>query len=138
MLQAMNTGHDGSLTTAHSNSPRDSLRRIETMVLMSGADLPLRAVREQIASAFDLVVHLERLGDGSRKIVAITEVQGLEGDVVVMQDVFRYHQTGMADGHVEGYFSAAGIRPQCMERIEETGIQLPPDTFAVAAPRGRR
>lgn len=137
MLQAMNTGHDGSLTTAHSNSPRDSLRRIETMVLMSGADLPLRAVREQIASAFDLVVHLERLVDGSRKIVAITEVQGMESDVVVMQDVFLYQQTGMADGHVQGRFAATGIRPRCVERIEAAGITLPADLFAPPSHRER-
>ena len=95
MLQAMNTGHDGSLTTAHSNSPRDTLRRLETMVLMAGMDLPLRAVREQIASAFDLIVHLERLADGTRKVMQITEVQGMEGDVIVMQDIFHYVQTGI-------------------------------------------
>ena len=95
MLQAMNTGHDGSLTTAHSNAPRDTLHRVETMVLMAGMDLPLRAIREQIASAFDLIVHLERLPDGTRRVTQITEVQGMEGDVIVMQDIFRYVQTGL-------------------------------------------
>ncbi len=104
MLQAMNTGHDGSLTTTHSNSPRDTLHRVETMVLMAGMDLPLRAIREQVASAFDLIIHLERLSDGTRKLVQMSEVQGMEGDVIVMQDIFRYYQTGIRDGKVQGYF----------------------------------
>jgi pilus assembly protein CpaF len=130
MLQAMNTGHDGSLTTAHSNSPRDTLHRVETMVLMAGMDLPLKAVREQIASAFDLIVHLDRLVDGGRKVVQITEIQGMEGDVVVMQDIFRYVQTGVKNGQVEGYFTATGVRPKFMEKIEAAGLAIPPSSFA--------
>jgi pilus assembly protein CpaF len=130
MLQAMNTGHDGSLTTAHSNSPRDTLHRVETMVLMAGVDLPLRAVREQIASAFDLIVHLDRLSDGARRVTAISEVQGMEGDVIVMLDLFRYVQTGIRDGHVQGYFTGAGIRPKFMDKIESRGLYLPPSVFA--------
>ncbi|MEA3407623.1 MAG: CpaF family protein [Chloroflexota bacterium] len=130
MLQAMNTGHDGSLTTAHSNSPRDTLSRVETMTLMAGADLPLRAIREQIASAFDLIVHLDRLSDGSRKVTYISEVQGMEGDVIVMQDIFKYVQTGLRNGKVEGYFTATGVRPKFFsERIKSMGIELPSDIF---------
>ena len=129
MLQAMNTGHDGSLTTAHSNSPRDTLHRVETMVLMAGVDLPLRAVREQIASAFDLVVHLDRLMDGSRRVTQITEVQGMEGDVIVMQDIFRYVQTGVRDGRVQGHYTATGVRPKFMEKIEASGIDISPSVF---------
>jgi len=129
MLQAMNTGHDGSITTAHSNTPRDTLSRIATMSLMAGMDLPLRAIREQIASAFDLVVHLNRLADGSRKIVKITEVQGMEGDVIVMQDIFSFIQTGFRKGRVEGYFTAHGIRPKFMAKVEASGIKLPPTMF---------
>ena len=129
MLQAMNTGHDGSLTTAHSNGPRDTLRRVETMVLMAGMDLPLRAIREQIASAFDLIGHLERLSDGTRKVTHISEVQGMEGDVIVMQDIFRFMQTGMRDGKVEGYFTGTGIRPKFMDKIESHGLFLPPSVF---------
>jgi pilus assembly protein CpaF len=135
MLQAMNTGHDGSLTTAHSNSPRDTLARIETMVLMAGMDLPLKAVREQIASAFDLIAHLERMPDGTRKITQITEVQGMEGDVIVMQDVFRFVHTGIRDGRVQGYFTGTGIRPKFMDRVEAYGHYLPPAMFAPKAKR---
>ena len=129
MLQAMNTGHDGSLTTAHSNTPRDTLARIETMTLMAGMDLPLRAIREQIASAIHVIVHLDRLADGKRKITQVSEVQGMEGDVIVMQDIFRYVQTGFQNGRVEGYFTAMGIRPTFMEKIETAGINLPPNLF---------
>jgi pilus assembly protein CpaF len=129
MLQAMNTGHDGSLTTAHSNTPRDTLHRVETMVLMAGMDLPLRAIREQIASAFDLIVHLDRLPDGTRKVTQITEVQGMEGDVIVMQDIFRFTQTGIRDGRVEGYFTGMGIRPKFMDKMEQQGINLSPMLF---------
>jgi pilus assembly protein CpaF len=138
MLQAMNTGHDGSLTTAHSNTPRDTLHRVETMVLMAGMDLPLRAVREQIASAFDLIVHLDRLADGGRKVVQISEVQGMEGDVIVMQDIFRYIQTGIQNGRVEGYFTATGVRPKFMDKIEAQGIQVPATMFVPSQRRGRR
>ena len=136
MLQAMNTGHEGSLTTAHSNSPRDTLHRVETMVLMAGMELPLRAIREQVSSAFDLVVHLERLADGKRRTVAVSEVQGMEGDVIVMQDIFRYVQTGLKDGQVQGYFTGTGIRPKFMEKIESRGIYLPPGIFN--STKGRR
>ena len=137
MLQAMNTGHDGSLTTAHSNSPRDTLHRVETMVLMAGMDLPLRAVREQIAAAFDLIVHLERLPDGTRRVTAITEVQGMEGDVIVMQDIFHFVQTGLRDGRVQGYYTGAGIRPKFMDKIEAWGLYLPPTIFAPAKDKGK-
>ena len=132
MLQAMNTGHDGSLTTAHSNSPRDTLHRVETMVLMAGAEMPLRAIREQISAAFDVILHVERLSDGSRKVVKISEVQGMEGDIVVMQDVFQFVQTGLQDGAVQGYFTAMGVRPRFVDRFEALGINLPPDLFAPA------
>jgi pilus assembly protein CpaF len=137
MLQAMNTGHDGSLTTAHSNTPRDTLHRIETMVLMAGMDLPLKAVREQIASAFDIIVHLDRLIDGNRKVVQVTEVQGMEGDVIVMQDIFRYVQTGVKNGVVEGYFTATGVRPKFMDQIEAAGLVVPPSAFAPAQQKRR-
>jgi len=109
MLQAMNTGHDGSMTTVHSNSPRDTLHRLETMVLMAGMDLPVRAIREQIASALDLIIHMARLKDGSRKIVAITEVQGMEGDVIVLQDIFVFEQTGFENGKVLGRIRPTGV-----------------------------
>jgi pilus assembly protein CpaF len=132
MLQAMNTGHDGSMSTGHSNSPRDMLSRLETMVLMAGVELPLRAVREQIASAVDLIVHQERLRDGSRKITAITEVQGMEGDVIVMQDVFVFEQTAVVDGKVQGHLKPTGVRPRFTEKFEVMGIHLPPGIFGRA------
>jgi pilus assembly protein CpaF len=135
MLQAMNTGHDGSLSTGHANSPRDMLSRLETMVLMAGMDLPLRAVREQIAAAVDLVVHTERLRDGSRKIVNMTEIQGMEGDVVVMQDVFVWEQTGVTDGVVQGRLRPTGVRPRFAERFAAMGIQMPTSLFANAVLR---
>ncbi len=131
MLQAMNTGHDGSLTTGHANSPRDMLARLETMVLMSGMDLPVRAIREQIASAVDLFVQQSRLKDGSRKITHITEVQGMEGEVVVLQDIFVYEQAGIDDrGKIVGRFRPTGIRPKFMHKLEASGIKLPDDLFA--------
>jgi pilus assembly protein CpaF len=129
MLQAMNTGHDGSMSTGHSNSPRDMLSRLETMVLMGGVELPLRAIREQIASAVDLVVHQERLRDGSRKITAITEVQGMEGDVIVLQDVFIFEQTGVSEGHINGRLRATGVRPRFTEKFDVMGIHLPSGIF---------
>jgi pilus assembly protein CpaF len=129
MLQAMNTGHDGSMSTGHANSPRDMLSRLETMVLMAGMDLPLRAIREQIASAVDLIVHQNRLKDGSRKIVNITEVQGMEGDVIVMQDIFVFEQTGVVEGKIQGKLRPTGIRPKFVEKFETTGIHLPPNVF---------
>jgi pilus assembly protein CpaF len=131
MLQAMNTGHDGSLTTAHSNSPRDTLARLETMCLMSGMDLPVRAIREQVASAVDMIVHIERMRDGSRKIVNVTEVQGMEGDVIVMQDIFTFEQTGFEGGKVIGRLKPTGIRPKFMEKLEAANIHLPPSIFGI-------
>jgi len=129
MLQAMNTGHDGSLTTAHSNSPRDTLHRVETMVLMAGTELPLRAIREQIASAFDLVIHLSRLSDGTRRVMHVTEVMGMEEDTIVMQEIFQFKRTGLVNGRVEGYFTATGVRPRLMDKIETAGIRLPQNLF---------
>jgi pilus assembly protein CpaF len=129
MLQAMNTGHDGSMSTGHANSPRDMLARLETMVLMAGVDLPLRAIREQIASAVDLIVQQSRLKDGTRKIVNITEVQGMEGDVIVMQDVFVFEQTGVVEGRIQGRLKPTGIRPRFVEKFEVMGIRLPPGLF---------
>jgi pilus assembly protein CpaF len=132
MLQAMNTGHDGSLTTVHANSPRDAIARLETMVLMAGIDLPVRAIREQIASAVDLIVHQARLRDGSRKITHITEVQGLEGDVVVLQDLYGFYPEGVGPGGVvRGSFRPSGIRPRFIERLQAAGIDLPPRIFGV-------
>jgi pilus assembly protein CpaF len=129
MLQAMNTGHDGSMSTGHANNPRDMLHRLETMVLMAGVDLPLRAIREQIAAAVDLIVHTARLKDGSRKVTAITEVQGMEGDVIVMQDVFTWEQTGIRDGKIEGQLKPTGIRPKFVEKFEAKGVRLPAGIF---------
>jgi pilus assembly protein CpaF len=129
MLQAMNTGHDGSLSTGHANTPRDMLSRLETMVLMAGIDLPVRAIREQIASAVDLIVHQSRLKDGTRKIVNITEVQGMEGDTIVMQDVFVFEQTGVIDGKIQGRLKPTGIRPKFVELFESQGIHLPNGIF---------
>jgi pilus assembly protein CpaF len=132
MLQAMNTGHDGSMSTGHANSPRDMLSRLETMVLMAGVDLPVRAIREQIASAVDLIVHQARLKDGTRKITHITEVQGMEGDVIVMQDVFVFEQTGVVDGKIQGRLKPTGIRPKFVEKFEVMGIHLAPNIFGFA------
>src|SRR5438270_1997836 len=129
MLQAMNTGHDGSLSTGHANSPRDILARLETMCLMAGVDLPARAIREQIASALDLIIQISRLKDGSRKIVNITEVQGMEGETIVLQDVFIFEQTGYVDGKVQGRLRPTGIRPKFTEKFEAAGIKLPQNTF---------
>jgi pilus assembly protein CpaF len=132
MLQAMNTGHDGSLTTLHSNSPRDTLARLETMVLMAGMDLPVRAIREQIASAVHLIVHQDRMRDGSRKVVNITEVQGMEGDVIVMSDIFGFEQQGMEGGRVIGRLKPTGLRPKFVERIESANIHLPAGIFGAS------
>jgi pilus assembly protein CpaF len=132
MLQAMNTGHDGSITTIHSNSPRDTLARIETMTLMSGFDLPIRAIREQMASALDLVVHLTRLRDGTRRITHITEVQKMEGDVITLQDIFLF-DFGMGvdeNGRFNGYLKSTGIRPKFAEKLADLGIRLGPEVFA--------
>jgi len=129
MLQAMNTGHDGSLTTAHANSPRDMLSRLETMCLMAGMDLPARAIREQIASAVDMIVQQTRLRDGSRRVTYCTEVQGMEGDVVVLADIFTFEQQGIENGKIIGRLKATGVRPKFYERIENAGIVLPPNIF---------
>jgi len=136
MLQAMNTGHDGSMTTAHSNGPRDTLSRIETMALMGGMDLPIRAIREQIASAIDVVCHQERMRDGTRKVVNITEVSGMEGDVITMTDVFAFEQSGIEDGKVIGRLRPTGLRPKSINQIEAAGIHLPPSIFGIGARRG--
>lgn len=131
MLQAMNTGHDGSMTTAHANSARDLLSRLETMVLMSGMELPLRAIRSQIASAVDIVVQIARMRDGSRKIINISEVTGMEGDIITMQDLFRFEQQGIdSDGRLRGEFVSEGLRPMCSEKLELNGIHLPIELFS--------
>jgi pilus assembly protein CpaF len=131
MLQAMNTGHDGSLTTLHANSPRDALSRLETMVAMAELNLPEQAVRAQIASAIDVVVQVTRLSDGSRRVRQIAEIVGMEGDVITMQDIFRFEQTGVdQDGRVRGRIHPTGIRPRCMERLETHGFTMAADAFA--------
>ncbi len=131
MLQAMNTGHDGSLTTLHANSPRDALSRLETLVLMAGVELPLKVVRQQVSSAIDLIVQQSRLKDGSRKITAITEVAGMEGDTIVMTDIFKFEQTGVADGgKVVGELKATGIRPLFSPRLEAAGLKLSANLFS--------
>lgn len=131
MLQAMNTGHDGSLTTGHANTPRDMLARLETMVLMAGMDLPVRAIREQISSAIDLIIQQSRLRDGSRRITHVTEVQGMEGEVIILQDLFNFRQSGVSeDGKIKGSFQSTGIRPKFIERLESSGITLPPNIFS--------
>lgn len=130
MLQAMNTGHDGSLTTGHANSPRDIISRLETMVLMAGMEIPIKAIREQIASAVDLIVHQSRLQDGSRKITHITEVVGMEGDIITLQDIFLFNKIGVDErGRVIGRHKATGVRPKFMERLQSMGIHLPADIF---------
>jgi pilus assembly protein CpaF len=132
MLQAMNTGHDGSLATGHANSPRDMISRLETMVLMAGMELPLKAIRQQISGALDIIVQQARLKDGSRKITNITEVQGLEGDVVVLQDIFVYEQQGLdKNGKIIGKMVSTGIRPKFYERLESSGIHIPASIFNV-------
>jgi pilus assembly protein CpaF len=135
MLQAMNTGHDGSMTTAHANSPRDTLARLETMCLMAGMDLPVRAIREQVSSAIDVICHQERMRDGTRKVVTICEVSGMEGDVITMTDIFSFEQTGVEAGKVVGRLRPTGLRPKFMDKIEATGINLPPSIFGVGERR---
>ncbi len=135
MLQAMNTGHDGSMTTLHSNSPRDTLSRLETMCLMAGMDLPVRAIREQVSAAIDLVIHQERMRDGTRKIVYVTEVTGMEGDVITMTDLFVFEQTGLESGKVVGRLRPTGLRPKFMDKIEASGIHLPPSIFGLGERR---
>ena len=134
MLQAMNTGHDGSLTTLHANTPRDAISRLETMVLMAGMDLPLKVVRQQISAAVDLIVQQSRLKDGTRKVTAITEVAGMEGDTIVLSDIFKFDQTSIAtDGKVEGTLKPTGIRPLFYPRIQASGLKLGPEVFGATA-----
>ncbi len=135
MLQAMNTGHDGSMTTLHSNSPRDTLSRLETMVMMAGMELPARAIREQVSSAVDLVVHQDRMRDGARKIVNITEVSGMEGDVITMTDIFLFEQSGFEGGKVVGRLRPTGLRPKFMDKIDAAGIHLPASIFGIGERR---
>jgi pilus assembly protein CpaF len=129
MLQAMNTGHDGSLTTIHANTPRDTLSRIETMVLMAGMDLPVKAIRDQVSKAVDLIVQQERMKDGTRKITYITEVQGMEGDTIILEDIFKFDQTGYEGGKVIGQFRATGARPKSYEKFQQMGVNLPVNVF---------
>ena len=136
MLQAMNTGHEGSMTTLHANTPRDAIARIETMCLMAGMDLPLRAIREQVASAIELIVQQARLRDGSRRVMAISEVTGMEGDVVVLQDIFVFEQTGIDErGKIVGSLRPTGVRPRFIDRFEAMNIYLPPNVFGTGGDR---
>ncbi len=135
MLQAMNTGHDGSMTTAHANTPRDAISRIETMCLMAGMDLPVRAIREQIAGAVDVICQQERMRDGTRKVTSITEVSGMEGDVITMTDIFTFEQTGTEEGRIIGRIRPTGLRPKFMDKIEAAGIHLPPSIFGIGERR---
>ena len=135
MLQAMNTGHDGSMTTAHANSPRDALSRVETMCLMAGMDLPVRAIREQVASAINVICQQARMRDGTRKVTSVTEVSGMEGDVVTMTDIFTFEQTGVEAGKIVGRLRPTGLRPKFMDQIEAAGINLPPSIFGIGERR---
>ncbi len=128
MLQAMNTGHEGSMTTVHSNSPRDALSRLETMVLMAGYDLPVRAIREQICSALNLIMHLDRMPDGRRIVTALTELQGMEGDTILLQDIFKY-RTQPGDGRLDGELCATGLRPKFLDKLAEVGVEVPAKAF---------
>jgi pilus assembly protein CpaF len=133
MLQAMNTGHDGSLTTVHSNSPRDAISRLEILVMMAGMDLPVKVIRQQIASAVDVIVQQSRMKDGSRKVTAITEVVGMEGDTVVLTDIFKYEQTGLSpEGVIEGGTKATGMRPLFNARLEAAGFKMRPETYGAS------
>jgi pilus assembly protein CpaF len=138
MLQAMNTGHDGSLTTIHANNPRDTISRLETLVLMAGMELPLSVVRKQIVSAVDLIVQQSRFRDGSRRVINITEIAGMEGETVVMQDIFRFDEEGEQDGRVQGEFVPGGGRPDCEERLRNHGFNLPATMFISGSSLTRR
>jgi pilus assembly protein CpaF len=140
MLQAMNTGHDGSISTVHSNSPRDALARVETMVLMAGVELPMRAIREQIASALDLIIHQSRFKDGSRRITHVTEVVGMEGDVITLQDIFLFdHGMGFdEEGRTRGVLRSTGLRPKFLDKLAEHGVHVDPTIFAFEKFAGRR
>jgi len=130
MLQAMNTGHDGSLTTVHANSPRDALYRLDTMVALANLNIPEKAIRQQIASAIELIVQVARLSDGSRRVTSVTEITGMEGGVVTMQEIFVFERTGLRDdGTVCGRFRATGIRPKCCDRLAASGVHLPAEMF---------
>jgi pilus assembly protein CpaF len=130
MLQAMNTGHEGSMTTVHANNPRDAFRRVENMVSIAGINYPIHAIRQQISSALDISIHVDRLTGGRRKVVSIAEVTGMEGDMILLQDIFRFRQTGVGDdGHAEGQVEVCGVRPQLADRLESEGIRLPEDFF---------
>jgi pilus assembly protein CpaF len=130
MLQAMNTGHDGGMTTIHANSPRDALARLETMIAMANLRLSDRAMRQQISSAINLVIQISRLGDGTRKVMSVSEIVGMEGEVISMQEIYRFTRTGIGPrGDVLGHFGPTGIRPRFCERLEQYGFRLPPNTF---------
>jgi pilus assembly protein CpaF len=130
MLQAMNTGHEGSMTTVHANSPRDALRRLENMVLMTGIDFPMRAIREQVSSAMDVLIHLKRLTGGERKVVNIVEITAMEGDTICLHDIFQFNQTGIDDsGKARGQFEACGVRPLLLNQLQAKGVDIPPDMF---------
>ena len=130
MLQAMNTGHEGSLTTVHANTPRDALARLETMILMGGTNLPNRAMREQVSAALDLIVQASRLSDGSRRVVSVTEVTGMEGEVITTQEIYRFRRRGISpEGKIVGQFEATGVRPAFTERLRVAGVDLPPRMF---------
>lgn len=136
MLQAMNTGHEGSLATIHSNSPRDAIARLETMVLMAGMDLPLRAIREQIASAIDLIIQIERMSDGTRRVTNLTEIVGMEGDTIQTQDIYSFVRQGISpEGDILGTYRPTGIRPRCLERIQIKGIEIPLEIFSLGVVR---
>ena len=128
-LRAVNTGHDGTMINMHAASPQDALDRLETMMLMANPALPIRVVRHELASAVDLIVHQERMPDGTRKIVEISEVLGVQGDVIMLQDIFEFRQTGRVEGKVTGYHTASGTIPKCVQRITAAGIDLPMDIF---------
>jgi pilus assembly protein CpaF len=137
MLQAMNTGHDGSLTTIHANSPRDALYRLDTMVAMANLNIPEKAIRQQIASAVNLIVQASRMADGTRKVTAVSEITGMEGDVITMQEIFVFERLGISrEGRVRGRFRATGIRPKCAERLATSGVQLPANMFEHMKPVG--
>ena len=134
MLQAMNTGHEGSMTTVHANSPRDALSRLETMVLMAGYDLPLKAIREQITSALNIILHLDRLPDGRRVVTSVTELQGMEGETILLQDIFKFRQFSRGDnGRINGELVATGLRPKFLDKLSENGIEVPAKAFRAPA-----
>jgi septum site-determining protein MinD len=131
MLQAMNTGHDGSMTTTHANSPRECIARLETLCMMTGMELPMRAIREQVASAVNLIVQIQRLSDGSRKLVSITEVCGMQGDTVTLQEIFRFKETGFDKNRkIQGQYQAMGMIPTFIEKLEQKGVIIPRDMFS--------